>query len=177
MSWDTDRVALEQSVNKATGLDPGNAGVRAASEMAGVGARYMDSVVEVFDAPKTEDGRTWDQMSTGEQALAALGKTRQVIDTAMGAMSVLQDMADVGFATLTKDIAGMFPEFPAATLTALYVGLPHAHLHPPSLIPPAPPVPLPSIGPVLYGTCVSVLINCLPAARSGDIGVAPTCGG
>jgi uncharacterized Zn-binding protein involved in type VI secretion len=92
-------------------------------------------------------------------------------------MSLLQDMADVGFANLTSSIAAVFPPFPAATLTMMYVGLPHAHSHPPSLIPPAPPIPLPSIGTILYGTCVRVLIGGLPAARAGDLGLAPTCCG
>jgi uncharacterized Zn-binding protein involved in type VI secretion len=59
----------------------------------------------------------------------------------------------------------------------LYVGLPHTHNHPPSLIPPAPPVPLPSLGAVMLGTSVKVLINGMPAARCGDIGLAPTCCG
>jgi uncharacterized Zn-binding protein involved in type VI secretion len=95
----------------------------------------------------------------------------------MGAAGVLHDMVDVGFANLTNPIANLLPEFPAATLTMLYVGLPHAHSHPPSLIPPAPPVPLPSIGTIMFGTCVKVLIGSLPAARSGDIGLAPTCCG
>jgi uncharacterized Zn-binding protein involved in type VI secretion len=59
----------------------------------------------------------------------------------------------------------------------MYVGVPHTHSHPPSLIPPAPPVPLPSLGTVLLGTSVRVLINGMPAARCGDIGIAPTCCG
>src|SRR5262249_1620185 len=66
---------------------------------------------------------------------------------------------------------------PAATITMLYVGIPHAHNHPPSFIPPAPPVPLPSLGPIMLGTCLRVLINGMPAARCGDIGLPVTCGG
>lgn len=34
-----------------------------------------------------------------------------------------------------------FPAFPAVRITDMDVGLPHAHAHPPNLIPPAPPVP------------------------------------
>ena len=49
-------------------------------------------------------------------------------------------------------------------------------MHPPSFIPPAPPVPLPSIGSVLMAGAVNVLINGVPAARAGDVGVALTCG-
>ncbi|MCD4811467.1 PAAR domain-containing protein [bacterium] len=59
----------------------------------------------------------------------------------------------------------------------LSIGLPHGHSHPPSLIPPAPPVPLPVIGPITLGCCVQVLINGMPAARVGDMGFNPTCVG
>jgi uncharacterized Zn-binding protein involved in type VI secretion len=38
-------------------------------------------------------------------------------------------------------------------------------------------VPLPVIGPIALGCCVQVLINSMPAARVGDIGFNPTCGG
>jgi uncharacterized Zn-binding protein involved in type VI secretion len=40
-----------------------------------------------------------------------------------------------------------------------------------------PPTPLPPIGPIVLGTCVSVLINGKPAARCGDMGLNPTCCG
>jgi uncharacterized Zn-binding protein involved in type VI secretion len=95
----------------------------------------------------------------------------------MGALSVPGDMLNTGFASLTAPIAAALPAFPAATITMPYVGLPHTHNHPPSLIPPAPPVPLPSLGTVMLGTSVKVLINGMPAARCGDIGLAPTCCG
>jgi uncharacterized Zn-binding protein involved in type VI secretion len=79
---------------------------------------------------------------------------------------------------LTAPIAAVFPSLPAATMTSLYVGIPHAHAHPPSLIPPAPVgVPLPSLGPIVLGNCIRVVLSGKPAARAGDIGVAPTCGG
>ncbi len=83
-----------------------------------------------------------------------------------------------GFATATNVIAKALPSFPAATLGSLAVGMPHAHvLHPPSGPPPIPPTPLPPVGAILLGTCVQVLINGKPAARCGDLGVAPTCCG
>ncbi len=99
------------------------------------------------------------------------------VGAVMGALSMPQDMLNAGFASLTAPLAAIVPSMPAATLTMLYVGVPHAHSHPPSLIPPAPPVPLPSLGPILLGTCVRVLICSMPAARCGDIGLAITCGG
>jgi len=87
------------------------------------------------------------------------------------------ELANTGIALATNAISAVLPSFPAATLGSLYVGIPHAHAHPPSLVPPAPPVPLPSLGSVLLGTCVKVLIGGMPAARCGDLGLAPTCGG
>jgi uncharacterized Zn-binding protein involved in type VI secretion len=83
---------------------------------------------------------------------------------------------DTGLAALTAPLAAMMPALPAATLTALSVGVPHPHSHPPSLIPPAPPVPLPSIGTVMMAGCLSVLIGGMPAARCGDVGMVVTCG-
>jgi len=95
----------------------------------------------------------------------------------MGALSMPGDLLNAGFANLSAPLAKILPSFPAATLTMLYVGMPHTHSHPPSLIPPAPPVPLPSLGSVMLGTSVKVLVNGMPAARCGDIGLAPTCCG
>ncbi len=86
-------------------------------------------------------------------------------------------VAETGVAVATNAIAAMLPAFPAAQLGSLYVGAPHAHAHPPSLIPPAPPVPLPSMGAITLGTCVRVLVGGMPAARVGNLGMAPTCGG
>jgi uncharacterized Zn-binding protein involved in type VI secretion len=93
--------------------------------------------------------------------------------------TVFKPIEDVNMAiaSSTNAISQFLPSFPAATMTCLAIGIPHAHSHPPSLIPPAPPVPLPVIGPILLGCAVSVLINNLPAARVGDIGFNPTCCG
>lgn len=57
----------------------------------------------------------------------------------------------------------------------LHVGIPHAHSHPPSLVPPAPPIPLPSLGSLMLSGAVTVSICGTPAARAGDVGLAPTC--
>jgi uncharacterized Zn-binding protein involved in type VI secretion len=102
---------------------------------------------------------------------------QQVGAAILGATTLVSELTNTGFAMATASIAAVFPSFPAATLGSLYVGIPHAHAHPPSLIPPAPPVPLPSIGAVTLGTCVQVLIGGMPAARAGDLGLAPTCCG
>lgn len=89
------------------------------------------------------------------------------IGTVMATINAPVDMFNEKFAVLTAGLAQAWPEFPAATIGSLAVGLPHAH---------APlPTPLPVIGAVALGCCVSVLINGLPAARVGDIGLNPTC--
>ena len=110
--------------------------------------------------------------------------TNVLHDVATGTMSIIGlpfqgiDMLNVGFAKLTAPLSNMLPSFPAAHLGSLCMGLPHAHpLHPPSGPLPVPPTPLPPIGTVLLGTSVQVLINGMPAARCGDIGINPTCCG
>jgi uncharacterized Zn-binding protein involved in type VI secretion len=85
-------------------------------------------------------------------------------------------MIDTAFATLTAPIAAAFPSMPAATLLGMHLGPPHTHTHPPSLVPPAPPVPLPSFGMLLASGSVAVLVGGMPAARAGDIGISVTCG-
>jgi uncharacterized Zn-binding protein involved in type VI secretion len=88
------------------------------------------------------------------------------------------ELLNTGFAVATDAIAQALPCFPAATLSSVAMGAPHAHIkHPPSGPPPVPPTPLPAIGPVLLGACLNVLIEGKPAARCGDIGLSPTCCG
>jgi uncharacterized Zn-binding protein involved in type VI secretion len=110
--------------------------------------------------------------------IAAVQKVSGAIDAVKGLPEKLYtNLVETGVAVATNAIAAMLPSFPAAQLGSLYVGAPHAHSHPPSLIPPAPPVPLPSMGAITLGTCVRVLVGGMPAARVGDLGMAPTCGG
>jgi uncharacterized Zn-binding protein involved in type VI secretion len=102
----------------------------------------------------------------------------QGIGKVLGAPGKVTNLLNEGFAVATNSIAKALPSFPAATLTSLAIGIPHAHtLHPPSGPPPIPPTPLPPIGPVMLGTSVQVLINGKPAARCGDLGFNPTCCG
>jgi uncharacterized Zn-binding protein involved in type VI secretion len=108
----------------------------------------------------------------------ALHTVSQGIGTILAAPMKPVQLLNEGFATATNVIAQALPSFPAATLMSLTLGLPHAHtLHPPSGPPPVPPTPLPPLGPIMLGTCVSVLINGKPAARCGDMGLNPTCCG
>ncbi|HEY0779264.1 MAG TPA: PAAR domain-containing protein [Gemmatirosa sp.] len=113
----------------------------------------------------------------GQHAASVVRNFQGVVGGVMGALGMPLDMMNTGFANLTAPLAALFPSFPAATLGMLYVGMPHTHVHPPSLIPPAPPIPLPSLGPISLGVSVKVLIGGAPAARAGDLGIAPTCGG
>lgn len=104
------------------------------------------------------------------------GVIQHYVGGALGVLGAPFEMLDTGFAMLTAPLAALMPGFPAATLMMPHLGPPHAHLHPPSLIPPAPPIPLPSIGFVLLPGCVSVLHGGIPAARASDVGLAFTCG-
>ena len=110
-----------------------------------------------------------------QPSVSAFAKAQGVVGAVAGLGSAPTDFLNNAFARATAGISKALPSFPAATMGAMVVGMPHTHPHPPSLIPPAPPIPLPAIGSVLTG-CASVLINGMPAARSGDFGIAPTCG-
>ena len=108
----------------------------------------------------------------------ALHQVAGAIGTVVGAPGRVTNLLNEGFAQATNAIAQALPSFPAATLTSIAIGAPHAHVaHPPSGPLPVPPTPLPPIGPIMFGTCVSVLINGKPAARCGDLGIGPTCCG
>lgn len=71
---------------------------------------------------------------------------------------------------------------PALNINSLVLATPHAHNHPPNLIPPNPvPIPLPSLGrfyrvPML-GCAAKVTIRGAPAVRCGDMSFALMCGG
>lgn len=95
---------------------------------------------------------------------------QQGIGAVMAVISKPTDLINEGIASLTNGISKALPSFPAATLGSLVIGLPHGHPHPPTF-----GVPIPPIGMVTAGCCVSVLIGGLPAARCGDIGLSPTC--
>jgi hypothetical protein len=98
------------------------------------------------------------------------------IGAAFGLLVSVEQMLSIGFGMIP------FPAMPALRILDTDVGLPHAHAHPPNLIPPNPvPIPLPSTGPVipipLFSGASKTQINAMPAARCGDMGLGVWCGG
>ena len=106
-----------------------------------------------------------------------LGQASYYLNAALGSVGfVLSTAPDYAFAALTSGIAAALPSLPAATLTDMQIGIMHAHTHPPSFVPPAAPIPLPSLGAVLLAGSVTVLLGGKPAARAGDVGFSVVCG-
>jgi uncharacterized Zn-binding protein involved in type VI secretion len=105
----------------------------------------------------------------------ALERAQRLVNGALGLVALPFELADtaIALADTPGPIAG--PKFPAARLGSMHIAPPHAHMHPPSFVPPAPPIPLPSIGSVQLACCQSVFIGGMPAARAGDMGLALTC--
>jgi uncharacterized Zn-binding protein involved in type VI secretion len=100
------------------------------------------------------------------------------VNSVLGVTGAAFGLLDTGLAMITAPLAKLVPAMPAVTIGCMYVGPPHCHAHPPSLIPPNPvPVPLPSLGTIMMAGAVTVLIGGVPAARCGDYGLAPTCMG
>jgi RHS repeat-associated protein len=134
----------------------------------------------------------WESSSEGavndsvSAQLSALGDSAGDISEAQGALATVG--ASFAFLTGVEQMLSTylslipFPAFPAIRILDMDVGLPHAHSHPPNLTPPNPvPVPLPSTGPVIpipiLSGATQTLINGMPAARCGDMGLGIWCGG
>ena len=101
---------------------------------------------------------------------STLDKASAVVNGVMGLAQAPTAFLDNAFARLTDPLAKILPSFPAAVMGMPVLGIPHTHTHPPAM-----PVPLPALGAILTA-CPTVLIGGLPAARSGDYGLGPTCG-
>ena len=106
----------------------------------------------------------------------AAGVVSQKLGGVLGLVGAPAQIIDNAFAGLTAPLAALFPSMPAITLLGMHIGAMHAHMHPPSFITPAPPVPLPSIGMLVGSGAISVLGGGMPLARAGDIGISVTCG-
>lgn len=136
----------------------------------GTGSAKLDAIADVVNTTAAPF------QNAPDPARGTLGKVEHAIGAVMGVVGAPFQLLDTGFALATAPLAAMMPAFPAATLMMPHLGMPHGHLHPPSLIPPSPvPIPLPSIGTVMLAGSVSVLIGGLPAARASDVGLAPLC--
>jgi RHS repeat-associated protein len=104
------------------------------------------------------------------------------VQQVLAAPAAVANVAQYQIAKHTQAISDALPSFPAARLFGdMVFGWPHYHMHPPNWFPPpappAPPIFLPSIGPVILSGSLTVLINGLPAARCGDVGFGAWCGG
>lgn len=131
-------------------------------------ADAINSVVAPFQQGPDTTGK-----NTAE---AALLWTAHVVKAETGVLGAAAGIIDGGVASLGHAIGELtgisYPAMPAVTILALHLGPPHAHPHPPSF-----GVPLPSLGQVIGPGSITVLLGGLPAARCGDFGLAPTCGG
>jgi len=130
----------------------------------------LDATIAPFrQAPPPEQGAAgWVAQGLGG-ALGVINAPMMFIDAAasQGVSMVLDALG----------LSGLFPPMPVATIgLSMHLGTPHAHVHPPSLIPPAPPIPLPSLGIAFLAGSASVLVGGVPALRAGDIGIGFTCG-
>lgn len=103
---------------------------------------------------------------------APAGPAGQLLNL-VGEAQEIMDMPNLLLAKATLDLLQFLPKMPAARLFGdLVFQYGHSHPHPPTF-----GVPIPSVGPILAAGAVNVLINGLPAARNGDLGLAAWCGG
>jgi uncharacterized Zn-binding protein involved in type VI secretion len=97
------------------------------------------------------------------------------VGATLGMLTSIEQMLSTPFAVIP------YPALPAVRITDRDIGLPHVHAHPPNVTGAGPPIAMPSTGPVIPIPLVSgatrTLINGLPAARCGDMGLAIWCGG
>ena len=128
-------------------------------------------------ATQIEDSMTA-QASALSQSVDAVGEAQGALATVGATFGVLIGVEQM-LSTVLSAIP--FPALPAVRIADFDIGFPHAHSHPPNLIPPAPPIPLPSMGPVIPIPILSgastVLVNGMPAGRCGDMGLGIWCGG
>jgi uncharacterized Zn-binding protein involved in type VI secretion len=110
--------------------------------------------------------------------VSGLSKAKDAVGEAEGALAttgaVFSLLTSVEQTLSTPYSIYPFPGFPAVRIGDFAVGFPHAHAHPPN-------IPFPSFGPVIPIPFLSgasrVLINGMPAARCGDLGIGVWCGG
>lgn len=123
-------------------------------------------------------------LESAEAQLDALGEKAAAIARADGALATVGATFD--FLTSAEQFVSWplsmipFPAFPALRIGDLDFGMPHGHAHPPNLTP-LGMIFLPSTGPVIpipiFSGASRTLINNMPAARCGDMGLSIWCGG
>jgi uncharacterized Zn-binding protein involved in type VI secretion len=149
----------------------------AANAVVAHGPHGAVAVVEVIEA-KHKDFGDLPALQPAKNPATAVQKVGKAI---LGVATIGAELTNTGVAVLSDALLAALPpmpSFPAARLGSFYLGIPHAHMHPPSLLPVSPmPVPLPTMGAIAIGTCLQVTVGGVPAARAGDLGLAPTCGG
>jgi hypothetical protein len=189
-------LAERQASGQATGMEPLSGLNEAGTGLIATGADFADAAGSFLSDPgaylEHRVGDVFMQSVKGSEVvrsdIANQFESLFHMGDAKPPQGVLQHIG-AGFALLTsiEQLLTMwmaaipFPAFPAVRVMDYDVGLPHAHSHPPNLIPPAPPVPLPSTGPIMPIPLLSgasrTLINNMPAARCGDMGLGIWCGG
>ncbi|MFZ5891773.1 MAG: RHS repeat-associated core domain-containing protein [Myxococcota bacterium] len=134
----------------------------------------LDTTIAPFrEAPPPEQGAAGYVAAAVGGALGVVNAPAMFIDSAVSAgasaaVSALENALGIG---------PLFPGMPVARMgITMHIGTPHTHGHPPSLNPPLPPIPLPSIGVAMLSGSASVLVNGIPALRAGDVGLGLTCG-
>lgn len=134
------------------------------------GPRHSSSLSDVG----TAEGQLLDRLGDDLGKIADAKGALQTFGAAVGALTTVEQMLSAPAAMIP------FPAFPALRVGDYDIGVPHGHTHWPN-VPPTPPLFLPSTGPVIPIPFVSgasqTLINGMPAARCGDLGLGIWCGG
>jgi len=159
-TWDGRKEAAKKTTDAVEGLKAAfKGGLRMGQGTAGISASAK---------------QTWHHLGVDLENIGKAKGALQTVGAVFGMITSLEQLVSAPFAAIP------FPAFPALRILDMDIGLPHAHAHPPNL-PPPPPIPLPSTGPVIPIPFVSgankVLINSMPAARCGDMGLGIWCGG
>ena len=131
-----------------------------------------DGMSQQASAIAEQAASIWDGKTPDGKPLS----TFQRVGAAFGLISSVEQLITMPLGLIP------FPALPAMRILDMDIGLPHAHMHPPNLIPPSTvPIPLPSTGPIIPIPILSgaskVVINNMPAARCGDMGLGIWCGG
>jgi uncharacterized Zn-binding protein involved in type VI secretion len=133
----------------------------------------VDGMSQQASAIEAQAGAVWNGTTPDGKEMSTLARA----GAALGLLTSIEQLITMPLGMIP------FPAMPAIRVGDMDVGIPHAHLHPPNYAPPAipTPIPLPSTGPIVPIPYLSgaskTLINGMPAARCGDLGLGIWCGG